>query len=153
MTKKFSERSKKGKRNTVIFYCVVGIIVVLFFLLLNTFPEMNNSNTAHNSPDSGKTDSSSTITPITNNNPMQDQESFCQLSEFQFVSEMLSLIGAPVVEHIADSDTSSVTINDFLLFGIRRLGDELSKTDFAEIEKSMVKFIRNLKDSKLPKKS
>lgn len=116
-------RSRRGKRNLLILYCLLGIVAVSMFFVLNSIPNIKQS------PESSMGDDNTdavAVTPSFDNESEEIKNDFIRLSESEFVSDMLSLLG------------KSVTSNDFVMYGVSRLGSELKSSDFNKVSSRML---------------
>lgn len=148
--KKFSDRSKRGQRNLIILYSVIGCLLLFLFILLNelTFSKSDFSSSIYtqSSISESTTDigTSPVLGPITaeynepNLESISNNVSSVQISktESDFISAMLPLLGNPMV---ASSDTDLTNIadkEDFLHYGLKNLTENYKKEDFYEVSYS-----------------
>lgn len=146
--KKFSERSKRGQRNLIIFYSMIGLLVIFLFALLNTFHFNDNTFSNHIYTPTNTISAENTADIINSVVPTiilpeykdsyigtTDDTLRTQISEMEdeFVFSMLSLLGRPIAISSDTEIVNTIKKEAFLDYGINHLAENYIKEDFYEI--------------------
>ena len=146
--KKFSERSKRGQRNLIIFYSMIGLLAIFLFALLNTFHFNDNTFSNHIYTPTNTISAENTADIINSVVPTiilpeykdsyigtTDDTLRTQISEMEdeFVFSMLSLLGRPIAISSDTEIVNTIKKEAFLDYGINHLAENYIKEDFYEI--------------------